>query len=112
MLYYNDLKEDEVHILILGGTGFIGSHLIDALLLENHTIIVIDRTIKFTRQHQHINYIQSDFSNRKVLIQALNGIDLVIHLISTTGPKSSNDNPIFDTQSNLVNTIQLLELMR
>lgn len=101
-----------MRILILGGTGFIGSHIVDALILEGHSITVIDRTLKHTQQHQNINYIQADFSDKNILSMALKGMDLVIHLISTTGPKSSNEDPIFDTQSNLINTIQLLEIMR
>jgi UDP-glucose 4-epimerase len=42
---------------------------------------------------------------------AIDGIDVVLHLVSTTLPKSSNDDPIFDVQSNLVATLQLLNAM-
>jgi UDP-glucose 4-epimerase len=100
-----------MRILILGGTGFIGSHIIDALVKLNHTIKVIDRTLKHTIPTKEIEYIQADFSNQEKLLEALSGVDLVIHLISTTGPKSSNLDPIADTESNLINTLKLINAM-
>ena len=42
---------------------------------------------------------------------ALDGIDVVLHLVSSTLPKTSNDDPVFDVQSNLVATLRMLEAM-
>jgi UDP-glucose 4-epimerase len=44
--------------------------------------------------------------------QFLDGVEVVFHLVSTTLPKSSNDDPIYDVQSNLVGTLQVLNVIR
>ena len=40
---------------------------------------------------------------------AVEGIEVVYHFVSTTLPKTSNDDPIYDVRSNLIDTLQLLE---
>ena len=42
---------------------------------------------------------------------AVAGVDTVVHLISTTLPKTSNDDPIHDVRSNVIATLQLLDTM-
>ena len=96
--------------LILGGNGFIGSHLVDKLLAEKHRVRVFDKYEEHYRKPlSGVDYQYGDFGNRGQLVEALAGVDVVFHLISTTLPKTSNDDPIFDVQSNLVETLFLLE---
>jgi len=103
-----------MRILVLGGTGFIGSHIVDALLEAGHVIKVLDRTLKYRNDKfpQHVEYIQADFSDSLVLLEALTGIDAVIHLVSSTVPGTSNLDPIADIQSNLVNSVNLFKAMQ
>lgn len=97
-------------ILILGGNGFIGSNLVDKLLLEGHYLRVFDQNKEHYRKPlPEVDYCYGDFGNRDLLSQALNNIDVVVHLISTTLPKTSNENPIFDIESNVIETLFLLE---
>jgi len=97
-------------ILILGGNGFIGSHLVDKLLKEGHYVRVFDKNEEHYRKALHnVDYQFGEFGNRGLLSEALNGIDVVVHLISTTLPKTSNDDPVFDVQSNVIETLFLLE---
>lgn len=99
-----------MHMLILGGNGFIGSHLVDRLLAEGHKIRVFDKYGEHYRKPvAGVDYCFGDFGNRGMLSDALAGIDMVFHLISTTLPKTSNDDPAFDVQSNVIETIFLLE---
>lgn len=96
--------------LILGGNGFIGSHLADKLLNEGHAVRVFDRNKELYREPiSGVEYVYADFGNRTLLAEALGDIDAVFHLISTTVPKTSNDDPAFDVTSNVVETINLLE---
>jgi len=99
-----------MNVLVLGGNGFIGSHLLDRLLIFGHKVRVFDRQDELYRKPQSdIDYYMGDFGNRAVLANALKGVDIVFHLISTTVPKTSNDDPAFDVLSNVVETIFLLE---
>lgn len=96
--------------LILGGNGFIGSHLSDKLLKEGHEVRIFDKLDEHYRKpNAAIEYYYGDFGNRGLIANAIEGIDIVFHLISTTLPKTSNDDPVFDVQSNVVETIFLLE---
>jgi UDP-glucose 4-epimerase len=96
--------------LILGGNGFIGSHLVDRLLAEGINVRVFDKYKEYYREPlAGVEYCYADFGNRGLLAEALQDIDTVFHLISTTLPKTSNDDPVFDITSNVVETLFLLE---
>jgi UDP-glucose 4-epimerase len=97
-------------ILVLGGNGFIGSHLVDRLLVEGHSVRVFDKYEEHYRKPiPLVDYRFGDFGNRGLLSDALDGVDTVFHLINTTLPKTSNDDPAFDVQSNVIETLFLLE---
>lgn len=99
-----------MRVLVLGGNGFIGSHLVDKLLAEGHFVRVFDRHEEYYRKPlDRVDYRIGDFGNRGLLVAALRDIDMVFHLIMTTLPKTSNDDPAFDVSSNVVETIFLLE---
>lgn len=99
-----------MNALVVGGNGFIGSHLVDRLLSEGHTVHVFDRQPELYRKPlEGVIYHIQDFGNRSILVEALEHIDMVFHLISTTVPKTSNDDPVFDVMSNVVESIFLLE---
>ncbi|OQA91335.1 MAG: UDP-glucose 4-epimerase [Bacteroidetes bacterium ADurb.Bin234] len=99
-----------MNTLVIGGNGFIGSHLVDRLLSEGHVVHVFDRQSELYRKPlEGVIYHIQDFGNRSILSEALNNIDIVFHLISTTVPKTSNYDPIFDVMSNVVETIFLFE---
>lgn len=102
-----------MNVLVLGGTGFIGSHLCDALLQNEHTVRVYSRSKERYREPLFaVDYCTGDFSDEISLAEALIGIDCVVHLISTTVPTTSNLNPALDVISNLAGTLNLLELLK
>jgi UDP-glucose 4-epimerase len=102
--------------LVLGGAGFIGSHLADALLQAGHRVRIFDRPhldrLPSFLQRREFEVFTGDFLNPYVLSAALEGNEIVFHLVSTTLPKTSNDNPVYDVESNVVGTLRLLELCR
>ncbi len=98
--------------LILGGCGFIGSHVVDALLADNCLVRVFDQHQEcFRPARQGVDYIFGDFSNQTLMLEALTGIDTVFHLISTTFPGTANIDPQADVTDNLINTLKLLKAM-
>lgn len=101
-----------MNVLVLGGNGFIGSHLVDALLAASHKVRVLDRGPELFRKPKvEVDYRLGDFCDTPALAEALEGIELVYHLVSTTVPSTSNLDPIADIQGNLINTVRLLQLM-
>lgn len=100
-------------ILILGGSGFIGSHVVDAALSNGYFVRVFDREHERSRPTpEMVEFVQGDISDTNKLSEALIGIDMVFHLVSTTVPSTANFDPISDVQGNLIFTLRLLGLMR
>lgn len=99
-----------MNCLVLGGHGFIGSHLVDLLLETDHQVRILDRAPpRFHAVPIGIEDVQADWKDKKALRTALADVDIVFHLIGTTLPASSNRNPVFDVQSNVVGTLNLLQ---
>lgn len=100
-------------ILVLGGNGFIGSHVVDHLLAAGHKVRVFDRVPERYRSPlRQVEYRPGRFDDTFQVAEALQGVDAVCHLISTTVPGTSNQDPVADVKNNLVNTLYLLEQMR
>jgi len=101
-----------MHVLILGGNGFIGSHITDLLLKEGHRVSIFDRASEqFRPPLKDVRYIFGSFGDPFSMGEALSGIDMVYHLVNTTLPGTSNLDPVADVQDNLVSTLRLLDLM-
>lgn len=99
--------------LVLGGRGFIGSHLIDALLAKGHEVRCFDRPHIAHLGESHLSnnkfeLYEGDLCSEVDIIEALDGCDVCFHLVSTTLPKSSNADPVFDVESNVLGTVRLL----
>lgn len=99
-------------VLVLGGSGFLGSYVVDELLSVGDFVVSLDRSHeRFRTLSNKVVFRQADFGNRGEIDEALtDGIEVVVHLVSSTIPQSSNDDPIFDVQSNLVESIALFEM--
>lgn len=100
-------------VLVIGGAGFIGSHLVDRLIPEGMLVRVLDRmppdmSPSWIKTGQ-VEYIAGDFVDHSAIDAAVKDVDVVYHLVSTTIPATSNIDPIFDVQSNLVGTVSFLK---
>jgi len=101
-----------MNTLVLGGNGFIGSHLVDELLASGHSVRVFDRfPEKYRPPISNVDYRTGNFGDAFSMAEALQGIDVVFHLISTTVPGTSNLNPVADINDNLISTVVLLDQM-
>jgi UDP-glucose 4-epimerase len=99
--------------LVLGGRGFIGSHLVTALLDCGFRVRCFDRPHvqpigESYVENPHFELYEGDFASDADLAEAVQECDFCFHLVSTTLPKSSNADPVFDVESNVVGTIRLL----
>ncbi len=102
-------------ILITGGAGFIGSHLVEKLLQENCQVLVLDNLHTGLRENlpQGVPFIEMDVRDENVLaIFAKEKFDAVVHLAGQTMVNVSVDDPQFDAAVNIQGTINLLEAAR
>ena len=96
--------------LVLGGHGFIGTHLVDALLEKGCFVRIYDRSPnRFRTSPPDAEYMEGELGNHGLIQEAVEGMEVVYHFVSTTLPKTSNDDPVYDVRSNLIDTLQLLE---
>ncbi|MFO0579843.1 MAG: NAD-dependent epimerase/dehydratase family protein [Polyangia bacterium] len=102
--------------LLLGGGGFLGSHLAESLVEAGHAVHVFERPhleqLLSPSLLSRVTWTEGDFGNAAEVDSVLEGAEVIFHLISTTIPKTSNDNPVFDAESNLVATLRLLERIK
>jgi UDP-glucose 4-epimerase len=102
--------------LVLGGCGFLGSHLVDGLLDSDYEVAVFDKVNVDTKNIEHsltkVDLIKGDFANRNDLERAIKGVDCVFHFIGTTLPESSTQNPVYDIETNVISSISLLEFAK
>ena len=101
--------------VLFGGGGFIGSAIVDRLLLDGHEIRIFERErvvpYRTFDKAEREEWLTGDMLSTHDVIHAIQGVDVILHLVSFTLPKSSNDDLIYDVQTNLVATIQLLNAM-
>jgi UDP-glucose 4-epimerase len=96
--------------VIVGGNGFIGTHLVEFLIREKIKVRVFDRfPSQFAQPKSEVEYIIGDLGNHGALAEIVESADWVFHLAYTTLPKTSNDDPVYDVRSNLIDTLQLLQ---
>lgn len=98
--------------LILGGCGFIGTHLVNALREDGISLVVFDTNADPVQSSPDCIYVKGDFSEQAQLEKAIEhyGITHVAHLVSTTLPKSSNEDKPYDLSSNVIQTLHLLDI--
>lgn len=101
-------------ILVTGGAGFIGSHVVEKLCDKGHYVRVIDN-LSFGFKNfvdKRADFIQGSIGDKSVVEKALEEIDIVIHLAASSIIKFSFDRPQEYFQNNVLNGIVLLEAMR
>lgn len=102
-------------VLIFGGGGFIGSTIADRLLAEGHSLRIFERPrVQAYRKFnatEPVEWVTGDLSSSHDVSDVVQGVDAVLHLVSTTLPKNSNDDPIYDVQSNVVSSLHILNAM-
>jgi UDP-glucose 4-epimerase len=102
-------------IAVLGGGGFIGSAICDRLLKDNHELRIFERprVVPYRRfsGSERVEWMTGDLMSIHDVTIMMKGVDVVLHLVSTTLPKNSNDDPLYDVQTNLVASLQLLNAM-
>jgi len=100
-------------VLVTGGAGFIGSHLVDVLVSKNE-VRVLDDLSTGRREHVHddATFVQGDIQNKAVLERAIDGAEIVFHQAAVVDVSRSVENPLDCHAVNVDATLSLLERAR
>jgi UDP-glucose 4-epimerase len=113
---YMMLKDQS--ILVTGGAGFIGSHLVERLLLENEVTVLDNFSSgkrEFLAHHQDnpdFHFQELDLRDACLLEKAMDGMDMVFHLAANPDVKLGAENTCVHLEQNVQVTHNLLEAMR
>ena len=88
------------HIVVTGGLGFIGSHLVDRLVQEDHEVTVFDNlssgrldNVKSLSVRDNLKLVKGDVRNQSEIGRALAGADSVVHLAGIVSVERSQTSP-------------------
>ena len=99
-------------VLVTGGAGFIGSHLVDRIVQEGHEVIIVDNLV--TGKRRNINraarfYKQDVQSWRLERVFRNERPNVVMHLAAQMDVRKSVEDPMFDAQVNILGTLNVLQ---
>ena len=99
--------------LVVGGNGFIGSHLVDKLAACGWEVVVLDfQGRRYDSLPSGVHFIHGDLNQSYIVREALVGVDVVYHLAWATIHEVANLDPAADISANLIPTIHLIEACR
>jgi UDP-glucose 4-epimerase len=104
---------------VTGGAGFIGSNLVDRLLLQGNDVMVYDNLstgipeyLENAKKNSGFTFIKGDLLDPDLLYQAMAGCDLVFHLAANADVRFGTEHPAKDLHQNTIATFNVLEAMR
>lgn len=105
-----------MNILITGGAGFIGSHLVDKFISRKYNVIAIDNLLTGTKKNldpflknENFTFLNLDVQNH---IEISQDLDYVLHLASAASPKAYTQHPINTLKAGSIGTINTLGLAK
>jgi UDP-glucose 4-epimerase len=108
-----------IRVLVTGGAGFIGSHLVDRLLTDGREVVVLDNFGSGRREflaessdHPALRIVEGDVLDAAALEDAMEGCEVVFHLAANADVRHGLEHPTRDLEQNTIATSAVLEAMR
>ncbi|RLI49491.1 MAG: hypothetical protein DRO73_06245 [Candidatus Thorarchaeota archaeon] len=105
-------------ILVTGAAGFIGSHLVDHLLAQGHSVVGVDNlrtgreeNLRGAMAHEEFTFLQADICDHD-LVSRLPKLDIVYHLAAISSVKLSVEDPLAVNETNVTGTVNILRAAR
>jgi len=103
-------------ILVTGGAGFIGSHIVDRLLDEGFKVRVLDnlsrgdkKNLVHHKNKKSFQFLEGDIRNFELVKKTVEGVDAVIHEAALVSVTRSVENPLLSNEINVTGTLNLLK---
>lgn len=101
-------------ILVTGGAGFIGSHIVDSLVAKGHEVIVYDNMSSGDADNlksvsKDIEFVKGDINDLKSLNKVMKGVDILSHQAAQLEIGRCLDDPIYDLMTNTGGTLNVLK---
>jgi UDP-glucose 4-epimerase len=98
-------------VLVTGGLGFIGTHLVNELLALEKNVIIVDNygTALHRSIPQGVTLIEADVRHPQEIAEAVRGAELIFHVAANSNGSISVENPRMDFEINAVGTFNVLE---
>lgn len=96
--------------IVTGGSGFIGSHVVDKLIAADHEVIVLDYGVKPHRND--VGFANVDIVNYSSVLEATKGADYIFHLAAMSNVNHAFEKPVYSVELNVVGTVNVLEAAR
>lgn len=111
------MPENVKKILVTGGAGFIGSHLVDGLLARGFLVRVLDnfstgKSANLPLDHPGLEIVEGDVADQHVVNLAVQGVSAIVHLAAVASVQASVEDPAGTHNSNFIGTLNLLEACR
>jgi UDP-glucose 4-epimerase len=100
-----------MRLLVTGGSGFIGSHVVDALIAANHEVVVYDQS-KSTYFNERATFIEGDINDEEALLSTSKGCDVIYHFAAIADIGEAISKPAKTFQVNVMGTLNVLEAAR
>ncbi len=102
-----------MNVLVTGGAGFIGSHLVERLVKDKHSVTVIDNLLRGNKIPDYIQpqitFIEGDVRDKELVIHAMQGIDVVYHFAAVLGVDVVADYPVETMDVEVIGTRNVIE---
>ena len=95
---------------VTGGSGFIGSHVVDALKKAGHEVLVIDYRVRPHRED--VEFADVDVTNYSSLREATKGYGYIFHLAAVSNVNIAFEQPVYTVELNVLGTANVLEAAR
>ncbi|GAA3698108.1 NAD-dependent epimerase/dehydratase family protein [Zhihengliuella alba] len=96
------------NVLVVGGNGFLGAALVDALTTDGHSVRVLDRFSSPRRyQANGVDEHRATLDDEEAMARALADVEVVFHFLSTTTPATAAGEPLRDITENLALSVRL-----
>jgi UDP-glucose 4-epimerase len=101
--------------LVTGGAGFIGSNIVQFLRENSHEVTVLDNLTsgcEVNLQGLGAKFVRGDVRDAALVHELVRGVDVIFHLAAAVGNRRSIDNPVRDSEINVLGTLNVLEAAR